>query len=108
MNEQTIIFLTLETIGCILVILGYLIKYRQKIELVAGVCKDDDRITDKKGFAALVGGNVLLSGIIFCCGAVGILFFPDLKNLIEPVLLLSLLATIILTYTRSKKYIKTK
>ena len=106
MPENQIIFLILETIGCILVILGYLIKYKQKIQLIAGVCKDDDQIKDKKGFASLVGGNVLLSGIIFCTGAVGMYFYPNFKNLIESVLLLSLLVTIILTYTRGKKYIE--
>ena len=106
MPENQIIFLILETIGCILVILGYLIKYKQKIQLIAGVCKDDDHIKDKKGFASLVGGNVLLSGIIFCVGAVGIYLFPNFKNFIESVLLLSLLVTIILTYTRGKKYIE--
>jgi len=106
MPENQIIFLILETIGCILVILGYLIKYKQKIQLIAGVCKDDDHIKDKKGFTSLVGGNVLLSGIIFCVGAVGIYLFPSFKNLIESVLLLSLLVTIILTYTRGKKYIE--
>jgi len=93
-------------IGCILVILGYLIKYKEKIQLIAGVCKDDGHIKDKKRFASLVGGNVLLSGIIFCVGAVGIYLFPIFKNLIESVLLLSLLVTIILTYTRGKKYIE--
>ena len=106
MTENLMIFLILETIGCILVIVGYLIKYKQKIQLIAGVCKDDDHIIDKKGFASLVGGNVLLSGIIFCTGAVGMYFFPSFKSLIESVLLLSLLFTIILTYTRGKKYIK--
>lgn len=106
MTEKQIIFLILETIGCILVIFGYLIKYKQKIQLIAGVCKDDDQIKDKKGFASLVGGNVLLSGIIFCVGAFGIYFYPNFKNPIESVLLLSLLVTIILTYTRSQKYIE--
>jgi len=106
MTENQIIFLILETIGSIFVILGYLIKYKEKIQLIAGVCKDDDHITDKKGFASLVGGNVLLTGIIFCVGAVGIYLFPNYKNLIEPVMLLSLLVTIILTYTGGKKYIE--
>ncbi|MEA3547948.1 MAG: hypothetical protein U9R66_09815 [Thermodesulfobacteriota bacterium] len=106
MTEEQIIFLILETIGCLLVILGYLIKYKRKIQLIAGVCKNDDQIKDKRGFASLVGGNVLLSGVIFCTGAIGIYFYPNFKNIIEPVLLLSLLATIILTYTKSKKYIK--
>ena len=105
MNESQIIFAVLETIGCILVIIGYLIKYKQKIQLIAGVCKDDDQINDKRGFASLVGGNILISGVIFCLGAFGIYLFPNYKNLIEPALLLSLLVTIILTYRGSKKYI---
>lgn len=106
MPENQIIFLLLETIGCILVILGYLIKYKQKIQLIAGVCKDDEHIKDKKGFASLVGGNVLLSGIIFCAGAMGMYLYPNFKNFIESVMLLSLLLTIILTYFGGKKYIE--
>ena len=106
MTNEQIIFLILETIGCLLVILGYLIKYKEKIQLIAGVCKDDDQIKDKKGFASLVGGNVLLSGIIFCAGAFGMYFLPNYKNSIESVLLLSLLVTIILTYKGGKKYME--
>lgn len=106
MPDDQIVFLILETIGCILVILGYLIKYKEKIQLIAGVCKDDDHIKDKKGFASLVGGNVLLTGIIFCVGAVGMYLYPNFKNLIESMLLLSLLVIGILTYTRGKKYIE--
>ena len=105
MTENQIIFLILKTIGCILVILGYLIKYKEKIQLIAGVCKDDDHIKDKKGFASLVGGNVLLSGIIFCVGAIGMYFYPNTNNPIVSFLMRCRLVIGILTYTRGKKYI---
>jgi hypothetical protein len=104
MSEDQIIFMILGTIGFILLILGYLIKFKNKIQLVAGVYKNENKIKDKKGFASLVGGNVLILGLIFCAGAIGTYLCPSYKGLIEPVLLLSLLIIGILTYTKSKKY----
>lgn len=104
MGKTQIIFLVLGTLGCILLILGYLIKFRGKIQLVSGVYKNEDKINDKKGFASLVGGNVLILGLIFCAGALGIYIDPGNKEFIEPALLLSLLVVGILTYTKSKKY----
>jgi len=105
MSNTQIAFMVLGTLGCILLILGYLIKFKNKIQLVAGVYKNEDKIKDIKGFASLVGGNVLLLGLIFCAGALGIYIYPSYKRLIETVLLLSLLVIGILTYTKSKKYI---
>jgi len=105
MGKTQIIFMVLGTIGCILLILGYLIRFRKQIQLVAGVYKNEDKINDKKGFASLVGGNMLILGLIFCAGALGIYIYPGYKELIEPVLLLSLLVVGILTYSKSKKYI---
>ena len=73
--------------------------------MVAGVYKNEDKIKDKKGFASLVGGNVLILGLVFCVGGLGIYTFPGHKELIEPVLLLTLLAFGMLTYIKSKQYI---
>ncbi len=105
MNEIQIISMCLGSIGCILLILGYLIKFKDKIQLIAGVSKNDDKIKDKNAFASLVGGNVLILGIIFFAGAIGIFICPDYKDLIELILLLSLLITGILVFIKSKKYI---
>ena len=49
MSKNQIIFMVIGTLGCILVILGYLIKFKNKIQLVAGVYKNEDKIKDKKG-----------------------------------------------------------
>lgn len=105
MNEIQIILMCLGTIGCILLVLGYLIKFKNQIQLIAGVSKNDDKIKDKKAFASLVGGNVLILGIIFCAGALWIYICPSCKDLIELVLLISLLPIGIVTYLKSKKYI---
>ena len=105
MGKTQIIFMVIGTLGCILLVLGYRIKFKNKIQLVAGVYKNKDKIKDKKNFASLVGGNVLILGLIFCTGALGIYFCPSYKELIEPALLLSLLVIGILTYTKSKKYL---
>ena len=105
MGKIQIIFMVIGTIGCVLVIFGYLIKFKNKIQLVAGIYKNEDKIKDKKGFASLVGGNVLILGLIFCTGALGIYIYPNYKELIELTLLLSLLVVSILIYIKSKKYI---
>ena len=105
MRKIQIIFMVIGILGCVLVILGYLIKFKNKIQLVAGIYKNEDKIKDKKGFASLVGGNVLILGLIFCTGALGIYIYPNYKELIEPTLLLSLLVVSILIYIKSKKYI---
>lgn len=105
MTKFQIIVTVLATLGGILIILGYLIKFQNKIHLVAGVYKNEDHIKDKKAFASIVGGNVLVLGIIFCAGALGIYVCPSCKEVIEPLLLLCLLVTGILTYTKSKKHL---
>ena len=105
MSEDQIAFIVLGSIGFILLIFGYLIKFKNKIQLVAGVYKNEDKIKDKKGFASLVGGNVLILGLIFCAGVIGVYLCPSHKGLVETVLLLSLLIIWILTFTKSKKYI---
>lgn len=105
MNEIQIVFICLGTLGCILLIIGYLIKFKKQIQLIAGVSKNDNRIKDKEAFASLVGGNVLLFGLILCSGALGIYIYPSYKEFIEPVLLISLLVLGIITFTKSKKYL---
>ena len=42
MNKAQIIFLVLGTLGCMLLALAYLIKFKHKIQLVAGV-RDNER-----------------------------------------------------------------
>lgn len=105
MHKAQIIFMVLGTLGCSFLIFGYLIKFKNKIHLVAGISKNDNKIKDKMGFASLVGGNVVILGLIFCAGAIGIYIYPDYKGLIESALLLSLLIIGILTFSKSRKYI---
>lgn len=97
--------MVLGTLGCTLLILGYLIKFKNKIQLIAGVYKNEDKIKDKQAFASLVGGNVFILGFIFCGGALGIYICPGCKRFIEPVLLFSILVIGILTFAKSKKYL---
>ncbi len=44
MIKVQIIFLVLGTLGCMLLVLGYLIKFKNKIQLVAGVYKNEEAI----------------------------------------------------------------
>jgi hypothetical protein len=108
MNKFQIIITILTVLGSILSILGYLIKYQNKIQLVAGVYKNEDQIKDKKAFASIVGGNVLVLGLIFIAGALGIYICPNCKGIIEPIILISLLIIGILTFTKSKKHLSSR
>ena len=105
MGKTQVAFMVIGILGCILAILGYLIKFKGMIRLVAGVHKNEDKIKDKKSFASFVGGNVLILGLIFCAGALGIYIFPGLFGLIEPVLLLSLLVIGIIIFKKIGKYV---
>lgn len=105
MTKMQIVLLCLGTIGCVLLILGYFIGFKHKIQLIAGVSKNDENIKDKKAFASLVGGNLIILGIIFCVGAIGIYVCPGCQVLIEIILLVSILITGIATFTKSKKHI---
>ena len=105
MGKTQVAFMVIGILGCILAILGYLIKFKGMIRLVAGVHKNEDKIKDKKSFASFVGGNVLILGFIFIAGALGIYFFPGLFGLIEPVILLSLLVIGIIIFKKIGKYV---
>lgn len=106
MSERLIILLILEIIAIILITFGYLIKFKGSIQLIAGVCKNDDKIKDKKGFGTFVGGNILVMGMIFCIGPVIFYFYAESKIIIETILLLSLLIIGVITYIGSKKYLQ--
>ncbi len=106
MKNIQFITILLGGLGCLLTVFGYLIKYKGKINLIAGVnMKNADKIKDKKGLASLVGGNILVLGIIFCTGAIAMYLKPESKAFVEQVLLLSILAVLIILFAKAKKYV---
>ncbi|MBU1087218.1 MAG: DUF3784 domain-containing protein [Candidatus Omnitrophica bacterium] len=105
MDKIQVAYTVLGSLGLILATLGYLIKYKKMIYLVAGVCKNDKRIKDKIGFASFVGGNVMVLGIVFFIGALMIYSNSEHKVLIETFLLLGLFMVFSITFRNSKKYI---
>lgn len=93
-------------LGALLCIFGYLIRFKGKINLIAGInTQNTDKIKDKKGLALLVGSNILFLGVVFCSGAVALCIKPENKTTVEQVLLLSLLIVLIMIFTKAKKYI---
>ncbi len=106
MDKTHIIPIVLGTLGCVLLIFGYLVKFKNYIHLIAGVYKNEDKIKDKKAFSSFFGGNVLILGLIICTGALGIYIRPSYKELIETAILLSLLVIGIILFSRRHKYLK--
>ncbi|MFH1061509.1 MAG: hypothetical protein V1747_01315 [Candidatus Omnitrophota bacterium] len=105
MNDVQIAYSVLGALGLILATLGYLIKYKNMIYLVAGVCKNDKRIKDKIGFAAFVGSNMLALGLVLFIGAFMIYNNAQHKLLIEIFLLVGIFMVSSITFRNSRKYI---
>ncbi len=105
MDRTQTAYTVIGILGSIMLILGYLIKFRGMIWLIAGVRKNMDKIKDKKGLASFVGGNVLILGLIFCAGALGIYFIPGWYTPIESAILLSLLVIGIIIFKKIGKYV---
>ncbi len=98
-------FIILITIGILLILIGYLIKFRQKLWLVAGVSTDMHEITDKEKFASNAGLGVILLGIILFLMGIARKIFPDHITYIETIGLLLFLFTLITVFIRTRKYI---
>jgi hypothetical protein len=62
MDTGLIIISTSAICGIIYILLGVLLAYKQKIEIINGV--DFSKINDKEGFCKLVGNSFLSSGVI--------------------------------------------
>ncbi|MBU1045270.1 MAG: DUF3784 domain-containing protein [Candidatus Omnitrophica bacterium] len=105
MDRIQIAYTVLGSLGLILATLGYLIKYKKMINLVAGVCKNDKRIKNKIGFARFVGGNVMALGIVFFIGSLMIYSNYQHKILIETFFLVGVFMVISITFRNAKKYI---
>jgi len=104
MDKIQVAYSVLGALGLIMATLGYLIKFKNMIHLVAGVCKNDKRIKDKIGFASFVGGNIMALGIVFFIGALMIYSNPRYKRLIETFFLLGIFMVFSITFRNSKKY----
>ena len=105
MARTEVAYTVIGILGCLLLVFGYLIRFRGMIWLIAGVRKNMDKIKDKKGLASFVGGNVLILGVIFCAGAFGIYLFPSWFTPIESTILLSLLVIGIIIFKKIGKYV---
>jgi CDP-diglyceride synthetase len=105
MNNVQIAYTVLGVLGLVMVILGYLIKFKKMINLIAGVYKNQNCIKDKDGLANLVGTNILVLGIVFVLGAIGIYQYPERKQLVETILLLGLLVVFGILFSQVKRYV---
>ncbi|WP_206633405.1 DUF3784 domain-containing protein [Methanoculleus taiwanensis] len=55
-----VLYIITELIGFVMLGLGYLIRFRGRVELIAGY--DEKRVRDPEGLARFVGTNLLLLG----------------------------------------------
>ena len=106
MDEQLIILIILLFLGVLMLILGCLLKFKQKITMIAGIKKPEEQILDKEKFTSIVGIGVILCGLMLT--AMGLLryFIYDRRVLIETIGLTIILLTSIFTFLPARKYIK--
>ena len=106
MNHHLIILLILVFIGLLMLVFGYLLKFKQKINIVAGIKDPDNQITDKKKFTSRVGWGVIFIGAALCLMGILRYYCPHSAQLIETIGLTAILICGVLIYLTAKKYIK--
>lgn len=104
--KETNILLTvmLSFVGTLLLLLGYLTRKNQDAAGITLPNLNLSKIKDKKGFAILVGTNLMLIGI-FCIGtAVFVNMVPHLTLLAFIILILFVIALSLRLVIRHKKF----
>ena len=91
-------------VGLLLLAVGYLIRFQQMIEIIAGY--DPDKVTDKEGLAKWVGSNLFLMGLMcLSLGGLG-LILPELSTIQVPSFLAIIVILSVRTAIGCKKYEK--
>jgi hypothetical protein len=74
-DTETLVAVALMLVtAAVIVYLGYRIRYRGDVRLVAGY--DPDDVVDDEGLAALVGGVTIALGVVHGLYGLGLLYFP--------------------------------
>ncbi len=100
-----LILIILEFFMVIFLSLGYLIRFRGRIDLVAGY--REGRVRDEKGLSRVVGNSLLLLGVLAAATLVLVFIVPE-----QEVLLFLLYAVIVVPVTGilsvflSRRYLK--
>lgn len=100
-----LILIILEFFMVIFLSLGYLIRFRGRIDLVAGY--REGRVLDEKGLSRVVGNSLLLLGVLAAATLVLVFIVPE-----QEVLLFLLYAVIVVPVTGilsvllSRRYLK--
>jgi hypothetical protein len=106
MEEKLIILLILLFLGLLMIVFGYLLKFKQKVTIISGINNPEEQILDKRRFTSIVGMGVLFVGIVLCFMGVLRYFLSGKEILIETIGLSIILLTGIVTYILAKKFIK--
>jgi hypothetical protein len=77
---SVLILIILEFFMVLFLALGYLIRFRGRVDLIAGF--KEGRIQDTAGLAGFIGSSLLLLGILAAITFVLVLLFPDDEVLI--------------------------
>lgn len=91
-------------VGLLLLAIGYLIRFQQMVEIIAGY--DPDKVTDKEGLAKWVGSNLFLMGLMcLFLGGLG-LILPVSSTMQVPGFLAVIVILSVRTAIGCKKYEK--
>ncbi|HTH83185.1 MAG TPA: DUF3784 domain-containing protein [Mucilaginibacter sp.] len=103
MNKSTAILeFTLAGMGLLFLLLGYLIKYKKKMNLIAGY--DPTQIADKDGLANWMGGVTIVMGSILMLSALALHYFPGHQTFIMNTFIASILIGCVTMVVGSYRY----
>lgn len=103
--KHDIPFIILTATGSLLLVFGYLIRFRRQLGLIAGVSADMHEKTDRKRFAAVTGWGIILLGLTLCLVGIVRKIYPDACQYVETAGLVLFLAIISLVFIKARKFI---
>jgi hypothetical protein len=103
MNKgSTLLSITTAFFALLIIFSGYLIKYKKKVNIIAGY--DEQTCKDKDGLANWVGGTLIAMGILCFLFAITLIFLPNYTNLMMTAYGITIFLFALIATTGSKKY----
>ncbi len=103
MHKSTLILeLVVIASGSLLIFLGYLIKYKKKVNMLSGY--DETLVQDKDGLANFAGASLIILGLISILLGLVIYFFPTHYVLIMNIFTATIIIGCIIMVLGSKRY----
>ncbi|QHT69161.1 hypothetical protein GXP67_22210 [Rhodocytophaga rosea] len=100
-STSIILVVMISWCGVLCLLIGYLFKQNQSIEIISFPNLFIDKVKDKEAFSRFIGNRIMLIGVVALLTSAGIGVFPQFVML--TILLFILLGVLILTELAIKK-----